>query len=354
MATRVTRLVEIVLVLLILAVGAALVVHLMRARDPVYQVISSDQPSARGLRVTIPARPHSIPDYIRDPGSVRRTVGFEVTTNALGFRGPELLVPKPQGRRRVVVVGECVAYGSGVADHETYPHLLGELLAARHPALDLEVVNASLATEPPELILRLLREKIPPLEPDVVVFAPGADTSFLPEHTVGPPFRLWLEEAEYRELLAGYRAQLDAALAQSKAQGFELVLLTPTFTSFFYPDGQRWVDELTTFAAEHSLPVLDSTALFQRAEATDGLVLSEADGVQRITRYRGGEGEVLLEAPSPGTSRHIAPDLLAWFDANPDQAQLLSIDGNHPNAAGHRLLAEELAELLERAGLVAP
>jgi hypothetical protein len=354
MTTRTTRLIEIVLVLLILAVGAALVVHLIRAREPVYQVISSDQPSAEGLRVTIPARPHSIRDYLQDPSSVGRTVTFEVSTNSRGFRGPEVVIPKPRGRQRVVVVGECVAFGSGVADRETYPHLLGELLAARHPELDLEVINASLATEPPEFILRLLREQVPAFEPDVVVYAPGADTSFLPCHTMGPPFRLWLEDAEYQELLASFRAQLEEALAQSQEQGFELVLLTPTFSSFFFPDGQHWVDDMNAFGAEHGLPVLDSTALVLQAEATDGLVFSEADGVQRITRYQGGQGTVLIEAPSPGAGRHIARELLAWFDANPEQEQLLSIDGNHPNVAGHRLLAEELAGLLERKGLLGP
>ncbi len=352
MDKRTTRTIELILLVLILVVVGAVVFRLVRPREPVYTVFEAGTPNADALGVTIPDRPHSIWDYLEEPSAVRRTRSFEITTNSLGFRGPEVTAPKPAGRLRVACVGDCVAFGSGVDHHETYPHLLGELLSRRYPERDFEVVNAGMAGADPERILRRLTEKIPAIEPDVVIFAPGAQTSFLPCHTSGAPARVMLADSEYEELMARYRTLLNGALAQSQAQGFRLALVTPTFTSFFLPDGQLWVDEMNAFAEQHALPILDSTALFVQAEARDGLVFSEQNGMQRVTRYRDGQGELLVEVEFQAADRHIAPEIFAWLDDNPGVGQLSSIDGNHANTRGHQMIASELADLLERSSLL--
>lgn len=64
-----------------------------------------------------------------------------IRVNALGFRGPEVVVPKPSGRFRIVVIGDSLTLGWGVADDETYAARLERLLRDRLPAHDLDVIN---------------------------------------------------------------------------------------------------------------------------------------------------------------------------------------------------------------------
>jgi hypothetical protein len=50
--------------------------------------------------------------------------GKQVSFNARGYRGRELPVPKVGDRRRVIVLGDSIAFGLDVSDEETFTHLL--------------------------------------------------------------------------------------------------------------------------------------------------------------------------------------------------------------------------------------
>lgn len=61
------------------------------------------------------------------------------STNALGYRGPEETPERVAAAQRVLVVGDSVAFGRGVADGEDYPARLEAILAAR--GRDVAVFN---------------------------------------------------------------------------------------------------------------------------------------------------------------------------------------------------------------------
>jgi lysophospholipase L1-like esterase len=90
--------------------------------------------------------------------------------NSLGFRGPEISTLKPEGRLRIVCMGESSTYCTGLDDVSTYPYRLGEHLKRLKPGVDLEVINAGVAGYTSiENILRLLFN-IVPLSPDLIVY----------------------------------------------------------------------------------------------------------------------------------------------------------------------------------------
>ncbi|MGQ0553477.1 MAG: SGNH/GDSL hydrolase family protein [Planctomycetota bacterium] len=68
--------------------------------------------------------------------------GLDRTTNALGFRGPEVQQPKPAGRYRIICLGGSTTYDDGVGDADTYPAQLQEMLRDALPSRDIEVINA--------------------------------------------------------------------------------------------------------------------------------------------------------------------------------------------------------------------
>ena len=88
--------------------------------------------------------------------------------NGLGFRGAEVETPKPEGRFRIVVVGDSVTFGNGVGDDETYPAQLARLLNGAGLA-KVEVINAGIPAYDTWQQGLLLEEVVLSLEPDLVV-----------------------------------------------------------------------------------------------------------------------------------------------------------------------------------------
>ena len=101
------------------------------------------------------------------PGARGTYMGHEVAVNSQGFRGPET-APKDPDVTRVLVVGDSIAFGWGVAEHECFPRVVETLLRDR---LDkpIEVVNASMPGWGFPHYWRFLSGNYASLEPDIVL-----------------------------------------------------------------------------------------------------------------------------------------------------------------------------------------
>ena len=86
-----------------------------------------------------------------------------------GTRDDVVAIPKPKGTFRVLVLGDSIAYGSGLAKDRTFPNRLESLL--REHLGSAEVVNAGVSGYSPynELHYYLTRGK--EFQPDIVVVA---------------------------------------------------------------------------------------------------------------------------------------------------------------------------------------
>jgi hypothetical protein len=89
--------------------------------------------------------------------------------SAQGTRDVEVRIPKPKGTFRILVLGDSIAYGSGIPVEKTFPNRLESLLS--NQSLPVEVVNAGVSgyTAYNELQYYLARGR--DFEPDVVVVA---------------------------------------------------------------------------------------------------------------------------------------------------------------------------------------
>ena len=105
-------------------------------------------------------------------GATASLLGQEVAVSDQGFRNPPVKVPKPEGTFRVLVIGDSVAFGWGVAAAESFPRVIETLLRdAGWPGdgRTVEVVNAGVPGwgAPNELLF--LRDEGIALEPDLVL-----------------------------------------------------------------------------------------------------------------------------------------------------------------------------------------
>ena len=97
------------------------------------------------------------------------TGGHEVRLNAHGFRGPPIVVPKPSGHFRIVVLGDSLTWGVGIAEEERYTDVLEQLLAQHCPGRAIEVLNLArkgYSTVSQRDVLAELKDEI---DPDLVV-----------------------------------------------------------------------------------------------------------------------------------------------------------------------------------------
>jgi len=122
-----------------------------------------------GLHVARPDRPWL---YGLRPGTeatVVATRDIRYTINADGFRDRLRARPKPDGAFRVVVLGDSIAFGYGVAAEATFPARLEERLAAATPERHPEVLNLGVSGYNPYNEAMLFADVGVTYQPDLVL-----------------------------------------------------------------------------------------------------------------------------------------------------------------------------------------
>ncbi len=103
------------------------------------------------------------------PGAGGTIAGASVHINELGFRGPPVAFDKPEGTSRIVVLGDSIVFGQGVDEEDTLSRLLEKKLEEGAPGIDWQVINAGVRAYNSANYRVLLKEKILPLKPDLLV-----------------------------------------------------------------------------------------------------------------------------------------------------------------------------------------
>jgi len=135
-------------------------------RTPLRWLLGSSPPSDVAYRPLPYVNYGLVPDYAfarRAPDDPAKT------TNGLGFRGPDVAVPKPEGTVRIVCLGGSTTFSDLVGDDETYPRLLERALREARPDRAIEVVNAGVPSYTSAESLANLAYRCLDLQPDVVV-----------------------------------------------------------------------------------------------------------------------------------------------------------------------------------------
>ena len=96
--------------------------------------------------------------------------GTEFKTNRLGYRGPEIEVPKPPRRFRVVLLGSSNSLGHGVNNDAVYARKIEHNLD-RWSGADIyfEVVNLAISGDSPTQRLLRLQNEVERLQPDWIL-----------------------------------------------------------------------------------------------------------------------------------------------------------------------------------------
>jgi lysophospholipase L1-like esterase len=273
--------------------------------------------------------------------------GTPVRTNAHGLRGPERTLAKPEGTRRVLVLGDSVVFGLLLADDaDTFPARLERALAASAGG-PVECLNAGVSgwsTRQERLFLEREGERF---EPDLVVLGfvlndltERAGTAQL-AYARPPGMPAWLADCGIH--LALRELALRRALASDSPTGrAHRERLTP-YHLMLEPDSPR-----ARAAWDGLAPELAALHAWCRARALPIVVVAFPYALQ--LQDPGLDAPQRALAGLARTQELPLLDLLPAFAAavrdGGRRVEDLFLDGLHPSATGHLMAAEEVARTL--------
>ena len=285
------------------------------------------------LRHTIPTmREGTLYAYTNQSGRYKitlphariRSYGTEVRTNALGFRGPEV-APKQPGEYRVVVLGDSMTFGPGLADERLYTAQLERrvpgarvinLAVEGYNVLQYEAVleEVGLALQPDLIVVALF--PVNDFETDNydrhVRIAAGAAVAGEPWHYSLYVYRAYLQKVEHAASKVMHRLAPAAAAASGRDVGWERNIGA--------------LKKIIELAGQQRIPVLVSLLPHTKGFETQRAMFA------RVERWCFAEDVRCL-------------DLLAIFRARRviDGELVLNRIDAHGNAEYHRLVADLLA-----------
>lgn len=110
-------------------------------------------------------------DFALRPGAVGALFGHEARIGPHGFRTPPIAEPKPADVYRILVIGDSVAFGWGVAESDAFPRVMERELNSDPRAFGgkrVEVIDAAVPGWGMPHYLRLLETKGLAWQPDLV------------------------------------------------------------------------------------------------------------------------------------------------------------------------------------------
>jgi lysophospholipase L1-like esterase len=267
------------------------------------------------------------------PGASAVLQRVPVTINSKGLRDYEYdYTPRP-GVTRILALGDSVTFGWGVSLEDTYPKVLERLLNDGDERDRYEVLNGGVGNYTTSRIIGLYHHELYKYDPAVVVFAfylnnandqPDSRWKFVFDTPLEFPVFLW---SRLQSVSTRY----------GTSQGFD-----DFYRQLYSPDDPRFVrfrDQLGAFLRE----LRDAKKTVVVASVPDARDLQ-----QPTYRFQFVTDQVAAIAREAGV--HFV-DLFPALQGMAPEAVLNSAEDRHPNAEGHRRMAQMLYEYLRSIGI---
>jgi len=254
-------------------------------------------------------------DHVRSRSAVLQ--GVRIDLNEMGLRGGPLQ-PLPEGARRVLFLGGSITLGWGVAQQDTVEAQLEGML--RRAGEDAQVLNGGVGNYNAVRYVSRFFKELAELQPtDIVVQYFLRDAEDLPPE--GGNFLLRNSELAVTLWIA-YHRMFDAAGEQSLVDHYRKVY-DPAAPGFVRMKAQ--LKQLADYAMAHRIR----------------LFLAMTPDIHNLADYKFGFIHDLMRRIADADG-YVFIDLLPAL-AGHSPEQLYAMPGDpHPNARGHRLMAEAI------------
>lgn len=255
--------------------------------------------------------------HVHEPGAEAHLMGVDVRINSDGFRDDEYSVERNEAYR-IVVLGDSLTFGWGVEKEDTYEAILERELSAVRPT---EMINTGHGNYNTEQQVNLFREKGLKYNPDkVVVFF------FINDAEVTPVRSRWTPVARLRSVTFLWSRVRGLLTRTAPGQTFE------GFYSALYAD-----DQPGFIAMQDAFLDLQGMCEEQGIELQVVMIPELHNLTEYPFREEYGKVSGFLEANGIDVI-DLTDDFSTYTD--PPETLWVALDDAHPNAPGHRLVAE--------------
>jgi len=318
------------LVLLILSLGVATALLELGL-----QIAAEVRLSATGVALSIPEEWKRRPVTVPGAQSAYSWHGKLHVHDAQGLRRAVPFRPKQEDRCRIIVLGDSLTYGYGVAEEEAYPRVLEGSLAADYR---VEVLNLGVSGWQSANIASAAEHFVPDLSPDLVVY--------------GMCLNDFLEASEGEETNRSRRAypfplperftwemKSRTLLAEIIEERYDrLLMLLGLRLDFFDDILHGFAGYRNRFAAD--VARLNATSIGAGLPPVVALVVSQSAG------KRARQIAAIAERLMDGAGLDVVPSA-GYLEAIGGRTLSVSAWEGHPNAEAHRLFAAALRRRLD-------
>lgn len=247
----------------------------------------------------------------------------QFSTNEFGMRDRSYSKQKPPNTKRIVVIGDSYAMGSGVADHESYATLIEDMFAKQYSEINIEVLNFGVGGYGLRNYDAVLRSKAMLFDPDLVIIGFSDNDHELPKQAelegklrLGEPAEMFymshLKNLLVRKVI---RRKLFRQIDRSNQD--ELAHVENHFTSIISQCNKKGIPAIIAY---YPLIYNEVTTEFykEKSEESGFYFVNAAEGLEDIPE------------------RKIRVNLL----------------DNHPNELGHQVYADNIYEFIIGEGLL--
>lgn len=317
---------------------------------------AEQQGKGYNFRTMIQPTPDPEIPYQLKPNLDGRFAGKRFKTNAHHMRSPAVEPAKASGVLRLAGLGDSVGFGWGVDQDHTYLAVLAGMLA-KSTERKVEQLNFSCPSYNTAVEVAVYREKARPFSPDLAVML-FVDNDFDMPSMMLEPVQRWSLRKSY--IIEQLRRALASAWQDAPVEA-EAVFTSQDAqpaTADARAQRKQWLARLKAYYGQGAGEAGVAAALQDWAEmlTTDGIAGVLVYHPNRLAPLSARLAKVLAQCKRLGIAALDMTEVLRAHLAQSHGSMKRDIWINpgdpHPNATGHRLMAEALARLIKERGLL--
>lgn len=289
---------------------------------------------------------------------------YQITANALGFRGPEVAPTKGPNTFRILVFGDSSSFGWGVNEEDSWWTLLRQELKKRYPDKNIEIANFAIPGDSSAYGKLIFDTFAPRFQSDLVILGFGANdakgvfTSHTEQVSRFTQKRSMLRVLGFLQKSALVTI-LKGALRPRESSKTGAESSAPSRKRVPAVSVRDYGNNMVTMGLK-AKELGNKNAVFLGLCANPTYARkARQDAKSNGFLWLNGQSQLVKLLPHI-QRKDVYPEYVERMERSyPDDLKknklfYVTSDGCHPNELGHRYVADQLAEMLDAAGLVQP